>query len=131
MEDRVIFRRVGKHVERFGAEGLHEVSHEQVLRSDAIALYVLASQQNRLPKKRPLSEFQEVSMGPGHVNPLQWHQAVGVARQSCARFFRDGGNPADALKAFGLAHETASSDWGKAVESIAEVLCATPARRAA
>jgi hypothetical protein len=70
-------------------------------------------------------------MGPGHVNPLQWHQAVGVARQSCARFFRDGGSPADALAAFGLAAEAQSSDWGKTVESIAQVLCATPVRRAA
>ncbi len=42
-------------------------------------------------------------MSPHHVNPLQWHQAVGVARQSCARFFRDGGTPADALGAFGVA----------------------------
>ena len=33
-------------------------------------------------------------MSPHHINPLQWHQAVGVARQSCARFFRDGGSPA-------------------------------------
>ena len=41
-------------------------------------------------------------MSFNHVNPLQWHQAVGVARQSCARFFRDGGAPADALLAFGL-----------------------------
>jgi hypothetical protein len=70
-------------------------------------------------------------MGPGHVNPLQWHQAVGVARQSCARFFRDGGSPADALAAFGLPAEAQSSDWGKTVESIARVLCATPVRRAA
>jgi hypothetical protein len=127
----VIFRRVGKHVERFGAEGLHEASHELVLRSDAITLCVLAAQQKRPTLKRPRSEVQEVSMGPGHVNPLQWHQAVGVARQSCARFFRDGGSPADALKAFGLAPEATCSDWGKAVEAIAEVLCAAPARRAA
>ena len=71
-------------------------------------------------------------MGPGHVNPLQWHQAVGVARQSCARFFRDGGSPADALAAFGLASEAQTSgDWGKTVEAIAQVLCATPVRRAA
>ena len=70
-------------------------------------------------------------MGPGHVNPLQWHQAVGVARQSCARFFRDGGSPADAMAAFGLAAEAQSSDWGKTVEAIAQVLCASPVRRAA
>lgn len=71
-------------------------------------------------------------MGPNHVNPLQWHQAVGVARQSCARFFRDGGSPADALCAFGLpADARLASDWGKTVEAIAEVLCALPVKRAA
>ena len=70
-------------------------------------------------------------MGPNHVNPLQWHQAVGVARQSCARFFRDGGSPADALQAFGVRADAGVSDWGKAVEAIAEVLCAHPVKRAA
>lgn len=71
-------------------------------------------------------------MGPKHVNPLQWHQAVGVARQSCARFFRDGGSPADALQAFGVrADAKGVCDWGKAVEAIAEVLCARPMKRAA
>jgi hypothetical protein len=71
-------------------------------------------------------------MGPHNVNPLQWHQAVGVARQSCARFFRDGGTPADALHAFGITDDARQAgDWGKAVESIAQILCAAPTRRAA
>lgn len=69
-------------------------------------------------------------MTPEHINPLQWHQALGVARQSCARFFRDGGTPSDALGAFGLKPATAS-DWSHAVELIAERLCAAPRRRAA
>lgn len=68
-----------------------------------------------------------------HINPLQWHQAMGIARQSCARFFRDGGTPQDAMRAFGLKPETvAAADWKKAVEAIAGVLCeAQPQRRAA
>jgi hypothetical protein len=67
-----------------------------------------------------------------HINPLQWHQALGIARQSCARFFRDGGKPADALMAFGLpADAVPAADWSKAVEAIAEALCAVPVRRAA
>jgi hypothetical protein len=72
-------------------------------------------------------------MPPQHVNPLQWHQAVGVARQSCARFFRDGGSPVDALAAFGVAADAraARGDWGKAVDAIAKVLCTPPAKRAA
>lgn len=70
-------------------------------------------------------------MTPEHINPLQWHQALGVARQSCARFFRDGGVPADAMRAFGLKPLAEHDDWSHAVEAIAEMLCAAPQRRAA
>lgn len=63
-------------------------------------------------------------MFPSHYNPLQWNQAQGLSRQSCARIFRDGGSPADALSAFGLASESPDkTDWSKAVELIAEHLC--------
>lgn len=71
-------------------------------------------------------------MFPEHINPMQWHQSVGFARQSCARFFRDGRTAADAMRAFGLSvDQDASPDWGKAVDAIAEVLCAQPLRKAA
>jgi hypothetical protein len=71
-------------------------------------------------------------MSFNHINPLQWHQAIGVARASCARFFRDGGAPADALRAFGLAADhSAAQDWSRTVEAIAEALCAAPLKRAA
>jgi len=63
---------------------------------------------------------------------MQWHQAVGYARQSCARIFRDGGNPVDAMRVFDVCNdERAANDWGKAVEVIAEVLCAQTVKRAA
>jgi hypothetical protein len=72
-------------------------------------------------------------MTPDHVNPIAWHQSLGVARQACARVFRDGGTPADALAAFGLkpaAHQGA--DWSRVVEIIAERMCGQqPLRRAA
>jgi len=71
-------------------------------------------------------------MSQSHINPLQWHQAMGVARASCARLFRDGGAPADALLAFGLStDDRADHDWSRAVETIAASLCAAPAKRAA
>lgn len=71
-------------------------------------------------------------MIPEHVNPMQWHQAVGVARQSCARFFRDGATANDAMRAFGADIGAAGvADWAKAVEAIAQVLCARPEKRAA
>ncbi len=71
-------------------------------------------------------------VSPDHVNPVQWQHAQGVARQTCARFFRDGGRPEDALKAFGLtAAETTDLDWSRAVDAIAQTLCAAPQRRAA
>jgi hypothetical protein len=71
-------------------------------------------------------------MIPEHINPMQWHQAVGIARQSCARFFRDGATAKDAMRAFGADAASANAaDWGKAVEAIAYVLCARPEKRAA
>jgi len=72
-----------------------------------------------------------VFTGPDHINPAQWHQSLGYARQACARIFRDGGTPGDALTAFGLAGNHGVKDWSKAVEMIAEMLCAQPARKAA
>jgi hypothetical protein len=70
-------------------------------------------------------------MSRDHINTMQWSQAMGVARQSCARIFRDGGTPNDALSAFGLAPSSAAADWSRTVEMIAEAMCATPLRRAA
>ena len=70
------------------------------------------------------------NLGPDHINPVQWHQSLGYARQACARIFRDGGAPRDALEAFGLTAPN-SADWSKAVETIAEVLCARRLRKAA
>lgn len=69
-------------------------------------------------------------MSPDHINPMQWHQAIGLARQACARVYRDGGSPGDAMTAFGLT-AAASAGWSKAVAQIAEALCAEPLRRAA
>lgn len=68
-----------------------------------------------------------------HINPIQWNQAVGYARQAAARIFRDGGTPVDAMHAFGAVPSEASrTDWSKAVEAIAEVLCSQkPMRKAA
>lgn len=70
-------------------------------------------------------------MTPVHINPIEWHQAVGIARQSCARFFRDGGTAKDAMRAFGADGAADTADWGKAVEAIARVLCAKSMKRAA
>ncbi|MGI9408248.1 MAG: hypothetical protein ACR2O4_17860 [Hyphomicrobiaceae bacterium] len=61
---------------------------------------------------------------PTHINAAQWDHAVGYARQSCARIFRHGGTPSDAMSSFGLAGRKQSVNWGSAVESIAMSLCA-------
>ena len=78
-------------------------------------------------------ETLEMQMTPEYVDQMQWHQTLGFARQVCARVFRDGGAPADALKAFGLGSHVATvkDDWSKAVELIAEVMCAPVQRSAA
>jgi hypothetical protein len=71
-------------------------------------------------------------MTPNHMNSVQWTQAVGYSRQSCARVFRDGGTPADALAAFGL--DTVGieqSHWARAVDLIAASLCQRPLALAA
>lgn len=67
---------------------------------------------------------------PDHLSPLQWHQAIAVSRQECARIFRNGGTPGDALIAFGLKADDAVS-WERAVDQIAGELCARPVMRAA
>ena len=70
-------------------------------------------------------------MRPANVNPMQWNEAVAQARQACARVFRNGGAPRDALASFGLAEDSLpSGDWSKAVDTIARTLCRT-LRRAA
>ena len=69
-------------------------------------------------------------MSPHHINSVQWQQAMGYARQACARIFRGGGTPAEACRAFGLAAE-AATDWSVAVDRIAQALCAPALRKAA
>lgn len=69
---------------------------------------------------------------PDHINSAQWAQAVGYARQAAARVFRDGGTAVDAVRAFGISEPgMAASDWSRAVNLIADVLCHQPAKRAA
>ena len=48
---------------------------------------------------------------------------VDVARETRARFFRDGCSPADAMRAFGFA-ASGAVDWAQAVNLIAELHCA-------
>ncbi len=67
---------------------------------------------------------------PRSISPAHWHQSVGYARQACARVFRDGGSPADAIAAFG-AEAAGALDWGRAGEVIADALCARPVKRVA
>src|SRR5215475_9184048 len=73
----------------------------------------------------------EEHMPPRHINPVQWQHAMGYARQACARIFRDGGSPDDAVRAFGLVMGEATTEWGTAVDRIAHALCAPALRKAA
>ena len=74
----------------------------------------------------------QVDTPPIDRDLAQWHQAVGVARQACARIFRDGGTSADAIRTFGLdTSGPAVIDWSRAVTMIAESLCSTRIKRAA
>lgn len=61
---------------------------------------------------------------PMNVNPVQWTEAVGYARQTCARIYRGGGKPLEALKLFGVNTRTVrTGDWDQAIETIAMSLC--------
>lgn len=70
-------------------------------------------------------------MSHRQFNSIEWTQALGLARHSCARGFRDGLSPADIMRAFGLVEEEQAADWSHAVQAIAAVICAAPSRRAA
>ena len=70
-------------------------------------------------------------MTPNNVNPVQWQQSLGYARSVCARVFRDGGQPADAMAAFGLDAASAPADWSVVVDRIATQISKAPARKAA
>ena len=70
-------------------------------------------------------------MTPNNVNPVQWQQSVGYARSVCARVFRDGGQPADALAAFGFDGASAPADWSTVVDRIATQISKGQGRKAA
>ncbi len=87
---------------------------------------------NSSPLELVVADRAQTDREPIACDPAQWHQAVGVARQACARIFRDGGKPADAVLAFGLDDAAASvADWSRAVALIAESLCTVRIKRAA
>jgi hypothetical protein len=65
-----------------------------------------------------------------HISSVQWEQAIGWARTACARIFRDGGDPAAALRLFGLT-VVDGADWSTAIDRIALTLCAPQQREAA
>ncbi|MEZ5854318.1 MAG: hypothetical protein R3D67_06035 [Hyphomicrobiaceae bacterium] len=67
---------------------------------------------------------------PTYIDPAAWQQAIGLSRQICARIFRDGGTPSQALEAVGLPAR-AELNWDKAVELVAEAMSHTQIRRAA
>jgi len=62
---------------------------------------------------------------PSNISPVQWDQALGLARQSCARIFRDGGSPPDALGLFGLKPTGRVPSWDHAIATIAQSLCSS------
>ena len=91
----------------------------------------------RLPSSRVVDTPRPRKFGkadavfPHYHNPVQWRQAMDYARQACARIFRDGGKPSDALAAFGLTSPEPSVDWSVVVDRIAELLCAPRLSKAA
>ena len=61
---------------------------------------------------------------PANINPVQWSQAVGLARQAAARVYRHGGSAREAAESFGVKTvKGADMSWDRAVEAMAERVC--------
>jgi hypothetical protein len=61
---------------------------------------------------------------PANINPVQWSQAVGLARQAAARVYRNGGSAREAAESFGVRLENApETSWDRAIEMMAERVC--------
>jgi hypothetical protein len=85
----------------------------------------------RCPANQPhITQNRDKMNHNRHITSVQWEQAMGYARQTCAGIFRDGGTPRAALKAFGLT-VTEPADWSTAVDRIALALCTWQQRKAA
>jgi hypothetical protein len=93
------------------------------------SVHALATQFQRFPGNKADAMTSEVN--PDHISPVQWSQAMGLARQVCARIFRDGGTPTDAVVAFGMDQPGSMLGWDQAVERLALEICREPVRRAA
>lgn len=93
------------------------------------SVHALATQFQRVSSNKADAMTSDVN--PDHISPVQWSQAMGVARQVCARIFRDGGSPTDALTAFGMDPPGSVVGWDQAVERLALEICREPVRRAA
>lgn len=121
-------QRVGKRVRP--STQLDRVSYEPVSRdeTDRAPQDALAAVRSRRAGRTAGSGEENAAMTmPAHLNAVQWDQAVGLARHACARIFRNGGTPVDAVKAMGLGAAAATLDWDRAIRSIAIHFC-TPAR---
>jgi len=60
---------------------------------------------------------------PNNINPVEWEQGLVIARSICAEFFKNGGKPIDALKAYGIYHISSHPNWQVAIDNIAYVKC--------
>jgi hypothetical protein len=61
---------------------------------------------------------------PANINPVQWSQAVGLARQAAARVYRNGGSAREAAESFGIRlADVPDLSWDRAIEMMAERVC--------
>ncbi len=61
---------------------------------------------------------------PANINPVQWSQAVGLARQAAARVYREGGSAREAAESFGVKITKPDGlSWDRAIEMMAERVC--------
>jgi hypothetical protein len=61
---------------------------------------------------------------PSNINPVQWSQAVGLARQAAARVYRNGGAAREAAESIGVQLGPGQDlSWDRAIEMMAERIC--------
>ena len=60
---------------------------------------------------------------PANINPVQWSQSVGLARQAAARVYREGGSAREAAESFGVKVGKGDVSWDRAIEMMAERVC--------
>lgn len=61
---------------------------------------------------------------PLHINPVEWENALSMARSICAGLFKKGSTAQEALRLYGVPQTAGTTgNWQTAIEAIAYMHC--------